>query len=111
VTGEGDQDRAEGRVRAGDRVGLGGDRALDLGRQPVRGGLDELAEDRLLGREVEVDAALARLRGRRDLIDGRVALAASAERVERGVEDLLAPRPAPLRLRRRPTVLLAHRLA
>ena len=64
----------------GDRLGLERHRPLDPPDELVRGRLHELAEDRLLGREVEVDAALGGLRRPRDVVHGGVAVAAGGER-------------------------------
>ena len=100
MTGEREQDRPERRIGAGDRLGLLRHRAIDLVGQPVGGRPHELAEDRLLRREVEVDPALARVGSRGDLVDRGVPVAAPGEGMERGVEDLLATRPTPFRLGR-----------
>ena len=88
------EDRVDRGLRAGDGLGLGGHRALDLRDELVGRRRHELAEDRLLGREVEVDPALGGLGGARDVVDGRLAIAARRERVERRVEDPLAAAPA-----------------
>ena len=90
MTGEGRQHGMDRHLRAGDRLGLDRHRPLHPRDELVGGGLHQLAEDRFLVREVEVDAALARLGGARDVVDGGVAIAAGRERVERRVEDPLA---------------------
>ncbi len=90
VTRERREHRVERRLGPGDGLGLERHRPLDARDELVGGRLHELAEDRFLVREVEVDPALARLRGARDVVDGGVPVAAGRERVERGVEDPLA---------------------
>src|SRR4029079_5353330 len=70
-----------------------------------------LAEDGFLGREVEIDAALAGVGRRRDLVDRGVAIAAPGEGMERRVEDLLTPRPAAFRLGRTPALARTHRFS
>ena len=107
VARERGEDGPERRVRLGDRVGLGSYRPVHLRREAVGGRAHQLPEDRLLGREVEVDATLARLGGGRDLVHRGVAVAAPRERVERRVQDLLAPRAALLGLRAA-ALLVAH---
>ena len=90
VPGERRQDRVQRRLGAGDRLRLERDRPLHPPDELVGGRLHQLAEDRLLVREVEVDPALRGLGGARDVVDGGVAIAARRERVERRVEDPLA---------------------
>ena len=80
-------------------LGLRVDHAHDLGDQPVRGGVEQLHEDRFLGREVEVDAALGGVRLPGDVVDRGLAIAGAAEDVERRIEDALSPLPGPLVVR------------
>ena len=93
MPGEDGKHRIDGArgARDGVRCGLALDGALDLVDQPVRRGAHELHEDRFLGREVEVDAALGGLGLPGDVIDGGVAVAGPAEHVERRIEDALPP--------------------
>ena len=107
VTRERGEDRPERGVGLGDRVPLRPDGPVHLCREAVRGRAHQLPEDRLLRREVEIDATLARLRGGRDLVHRGVAVSAPRERVERRVQDLLTPRAALLGLRAT-APLIAH---
>ena len=90
VAGERREHRVDRRLGPRDGLGLERHRPLDPGDELVGGRLHELAEDRFLGREVEVDAALGGLGGARDVVHRGVPVAAGRERVERGVEDPLA---------------------
>ena len=67
--------------------------------QSVRGGVQQLHEDRLLGREVEVDAALGGVRLAGDIVHGGFAIAGPAEDMERRIQDALAPLPCPFVVR------------
>ncbi len=77
VAGERREDRPDRDLGLGDRVVFGGDGALHLGHELVRGRAHELAEDRLLGREMEVDPALGGLGRGRDIVHGGFPVAAA----------------------------------
>jgi hypothetical protein len=94
VTGERGQDRAQRDIGARDRIRLARDGALDAGDELVRRRPHELQEQRLLGREVEVEAALRRLRLLRDLVHGRITEPQPREHVHRCVQDPFASLPA-----------------
>ena len=89
------------RVRSRDRVGFARDCILDAVQQALRRDVQQRAKQHLLTGEVEVDAALRRLRLRGDLVDARLAVAATAEHGQRRIENATLPVPRPL---------LTHRL-
>ena len=116
VPGEHREHGAQGHIGTVDGVGDAHHGSLHLAHQPVGGGPQQLQEERFLGREVEVDAALARLRLATHLVHAGLAIAAPAEDREGRIEDTLPPsraafllhHPASLvRLPTRRSVLLA----
>ncbi len=91
MTGEHREHRPQGHIGTLDGILDAGHGTLDLADEPVGGRAQQLEEERLLGREVEVDAALARLGLPTHLVDAGLAVAAPAEDGEGGIEDALPP--------------------